>query len=611
MVYGDIGTSPLYAFKESLAALHAPITAENVFGILSLIFWSLILMIVIKYITFVMRADNRGEGGILALLGLLVSKFKDSKPTARADFLWIYVGMFGAALLYGDGVITPAISVLSAVEGIGIAIPQAHEWILPLTVAILIALFASQKRGTGSLGSIFGKIMILWFITLAITGVIWILRYPQVLGAISPHHAISFFNRHGMAGFWILGSVVLVVTGGEALFADMGHFGKLPLRIGWFSVVMPALTLNYFGQGALVLTKGAEVVSNPFYGLVEGAWIYPLILISACATVIASQALISGAFTLTHQAVQLGFFPRMRVLHTSFEHEGQIYVPKMNLMLAVSCIYLVIQYPDSSQLAAAYGIAVTGTMLITSLLFFEVTRKVWNWPLSAAIALSAFFLFMDLSFFTANIVKFFHGGWIPLLIASILFIMMTTWSRGREALRTALITDSMPLEQYLLAQEKNPEIRRVEGTAVFMTLTRNIAPSALVHHLNHNQAIQKRVILLSVSITHQPIMSIEERVTLKELPMGFTKIHAQYGYMEIPDIVALIKFCAKKFDMDIDFEDVSFYLGRETLIATGNSKMAWWRKKLYIFFSRNSRPASEYFRIPADKVIEIGTQIRI
>lgn len=609
VVYGDIGTSPLYALKESFQPSHGlALSPENILGILSLVFWSLMLVVTFKYLIFILRADNRGEGGIMALLALVIPKLRETgRP--RVKMTVIFLGLFGAALLYGDGIITPAISVLSAIEGLQVATPAFQPMVVPLTIVILVALFLSQKGGTAKIGAIFGRITLLWFLTLALTGLPWILKRPEILGAVNPLHALRFFMRNGSPGFFVLGAVVLCITGGDALYADMGHFGKKPIRIGWFAIVLPALLMNYFGQGALILEQGAVALENPFYGLVTGWQLYPLVAIATAATVIASQALISGAFSLTQQAVQLGYFPRIAIRHTSRETEGQIYVPRVNIMLMFACVALVLFFRESSRLAAAYGIAVTGTMSITSILFFVVARELWGWSKLRAGLLVGAFLIIDLGFFGANVVKLADGGWVPVLIGAAIFTLMVTWKKGREILAHAMTEATTPLDTFI---EKigRKKIIRLPGTAVFMTLAQDVAPAVLIHHLKHTGALHENVLLLSIVTEHVPEVSSQGKVRTTNYPSGFTKIVARYGYMESPDIAEILLFACGG-GLQADLTKLSFYLGRETLIPNGNSGMAYWRKKLFIFFSRNARPATEYFNLPPENVIEIGAQISI
>jgi KUP system potassium uptake protein len=610
VVYGDIGTSPLYALKESFHPSHGlALTPENVLGILSLVFWSLTLVISLKYLVYILRADNRGEGGIMALLGLVIPILRKDGESGRALPV-IFLGLFGAALLYGDGVITPAISVLSAVEGLQVATPAFQPYVVPVTVAILVALFLTQRGGTATLGAIFGRTMLVWFLTLIATGLPWIIREPAVLRAIDPMYALQFFAANGWHSYFVLGAVVLCITGGEALYADMGHFGKRPIRLGWFVLAFPALLINYFGQGALVLVKGDAVIDHTFYGLVDGWLIYPLVAIATAATIIASQALISGAFSLTQQAVQLGYLPRMRILHTSRETEGQIYVPRINTLLMAACVALVLVYQESSRLAAMYGIAVTATMSITSILFFVVARENWKWPMWQAGSMVFAFLLVDLAFFGANIVKLHDGGWVPIALAGGIFTVMTTWKRGRQALSEVLMAGSMPLEEFIEERVAKQGIHRVPGTAVFMTLSRDIAPSTLIHHLHHNKVLHEQVVLLSIATRHDPEVPATQRVRVTTLSHGFSKVVAAYGYIESPDIAEILECCLSS-GLNIGFEQVSFYMGRETILPDGKTGMARWRKRLFIFFSRNARPATEYFRIPPDRVIEVGAQIQL
>ncbi|HCM38397.1 MAG: potassium transporter Kup [Bdellovibrionales bacterium GWB1_52_6] len=609
VVFGDIGTSPLYAIRESFHPEHGLVlTPDNVLGILSLVFWSLTLVIVLKYSSFILRADKGGEGGITALLALLLPKFTEQKNTALR-FLVIVLGVFGTGLLLGEGVITPAISVLSAIEGLEVATPAFQPFIVPLTIIILLILFSVQKRGTGLIGAIFGPTTLIWFLTLAGIGIPWILRRPEILNAVNPLYAVQFFAEHGWRGFFILGSVVLCITGAEALYADMGHFGKKPIRAGWYFVVFPALLLNYFGQGAVILERGEAALGNTFFALVSGWWIYPLVFISTAATVIASQALISGAFSIAFQSVQLGFLPRTAIQYTSREQEGQIYVPKINLFLMVSCIALVIAFGSSTRLAAAYGIAVTGTMTITSILFFLVARHVWKWPLVPVSLLVLVFLITDISFFSANLVKLAAGGWIPVLIAICVLSIMTTWKRGRTSVADRMRTSAVGLDVFFKKLDESPP-PRAKGTAVFMTLTKDIAPSVLLHHFKHNQILHEQVLLVSVITEHEPEIPMMERVRVTDLEHGFVKVIARYGYMENPRMDEILSRCEAS-GLRIERKRISYFLGRESFVTTGDSGMALWRKKLFVFMSRNARSAAEYFSLPADQVIEIGSQIKI
>ena len=622
VVYGDIGTSPLYALKECFAEPHGVgVNTANVLGILSLFFWSLTIVIVGKYLSFVMRADNGGEGGILALLALLKPKKGEVAP--KGFRILTILALAGAALLYGDGMITPSLSVLSAVEGIEVAglhditvhikattLTVSFQKVIPfIALGILVGLFAAQRHGTARVGAIFGPLMLVWFATIAAIGLPWLIREPLVLQAINPAHAVSFFTTHKMHGFLVLGSVVLCITGGEALYADMGHFGKRPIRLAWYAIVYPALILNYLGQGALVLRNPAAI-ANPFYNLVSGFWVYPLIVIATCATVVASQALISGAFSLTQQAVQLGYCPRVTIVHTSGEAEGQIYIPEVNNLLMVSCIALVLGFGSSSRMAAAYGIAVTGTMGVTSVLFFAVARKLWNWHIVPATLLSGAFLIIDLAFFGANATKIADGGWFPLAIGAVILMVMTTWKRGRELLYASIKDATLPLDLFL-ADVKESGVARVKGTAVFMTSNPEGAPPVLLHHFKHNKVLHEQVVMLSIATRHAPEVRRPERIeTIRELGCGFYQVTAVYGFMQTPNVQEVLEDCAAQ-GLVTNKDDTSFYLGRETLIVTARRSMSTWRKSLFIYLLRNARPANAFFRIPPNRVVELGTQIEL
>jgi len=616
VVYGDIGTSPLYALKECFAnhvdhgvetRVIEPV-ANNVFGVLSLVFWSLTMVVVVKYLTFIMRADNRGEGGILALLALL--KPKAGEKPMRSLSVMVLLGLFGAALLYGDGVITPAISVLSAVEGLEIATTALRPVIVPVTVAILVALFLAQRRGTAGMGRVFGPTMLIWFVTIAAVGAPWIFREPRVLQAVNPLYGVQFLFHHGLHGFLILGSVVLCITGGEALYADMGHFGRLPIRAAWYVVVFPALILNYFGQGAALLATEGRTVDNPFFGLVHGWTLYPLVAISTVATVVASQALISGAYSLTQQAVQLGYCPRVSIVHTSGEAEGQIYIPEVNNALMVACVALVLGFEESSRLAAAYGIAVTGTMSITTVLFYSVARQRWGWTILRAGALSLLFLVIDLAFFGANATKIGDGGWFPLAVGLGVFTMMTTWKRGREALAAFIKEATMPIDLFLADIDQTKPVR-VKGAAVFMTSNPDGAPPVLLHHFKHNKVLHEKVVLLSIATQHVPEVTRDKRIRhIKDLGHGLYQVTADFGFMQTPNVLEVMGLCAQA-GLEIAYDDTSFFLGKETLIVTERKGLARWRKILFSYLSRNARPANAFFRIPPNRVVELGTQIEL
>ena len=620
VVYGDIGTSPLYAIKECFSGHHsvAP-TRENVIGVLSLIFWSINFIVSFKYITFVLQADNRGEGGTFALLARVL-------PLTRADsgrMVLIALGLFGAALLYGDGVITPAISVLGAIEGVTVAAPAVSHWVWPIAAVVLTAVFALQKRGTAKIGGMFGPVMAVWFASIAVLGLRGILMAPEVLQAVNPWYAVDFFIRDGVQAFLILGSVVLVVTGAEALYADMGHFGRRPIRMTWFTMVLPCLLINYFGQAALLLVS-PEARSNPFFSLAPSWALYPMIGVATAAAIVASQALISGAFSLTRQAVQLGYIPRVTIIHTSSTQIGQIYIPEVNWALWLGCLFLVVVYQSSSNLAAAYGIAVTGTMLTTTLLFHTVLCDRWKWPRWRARALTSVFLAVDLAFFSANLIKIREGGWFPILVGIGVYVLMTTWNRGRARLQAIVRENTLQMDLFLsdVARQKPP---RVPGTAVFLTSDISGAPPVLLHHLKHNKVLHERVILMSVVTEEIPSVDEDDRVECSELGEGFFKVIAHYGFMESPDIPRALGELGKASGdgrpVAIKALETSFFLGRETLIATRNTpahvpvtdaigRMSMWRKRLFILMTRNARSATAFFGLPPNRVVELGAQIQ-
>ncbi len=608
VVFGDIGTSPLYALSESFLMSRSrgllP-TQENVYGILSLILWSLTLIVTIKYVTFVMRADNKGEGGIVALLALVLRKYA-GKLSLRKRAVLVGVGLLGASLLIGEGVITPAISVLGAMEGLKIASPALGRVAIWPTVVILVVLFLFQKNGTARVGGIFGPIMGVWFITIAVLGVREIVREPQILLAVNPWYAIKFFIAHGSTAFLLLGSIVLAVTGVEALYADMGHFGRRPIRVAWLALVFPALLLNYFGQGALLL-RDPSAVSNPFYLLAPRPLLYPLIILAALAATVASQALISGAFSIVQQLVQLGYWPRLTIVHTSKHQHGQIYIPEVNNALMVGCLFVVLYFGSVSNISAAYGIAVTGTMMMTTLLFFIVATRVWNWPLSKGLAFLLAFLVIDVAFFSANITKFAQGGWFPIVVGLGLYTLMTTWHRGRALLRQLLLERSIPVEE-LLRSIEGSRIPRVPGTAVFMTSEAEGVPVVLLHHLKHNKVLHERVILLSVVVREFPDVPQEKRLTIEPLSQGFFRAIAYYGFMQTPNADEIAALCTKA-GVKAKYMDTTYYLGRERLIPVGPSKMSKWRKRLFAYMARNARSATEFFGIPPNRVVELGAQI--
>ncbi|MBL9020043.1 MAG: potassium transporter Kup [Myxococcales bacterium] len=608
VVYGDIGTSPLYAMKECLAGPHgvAP-TEANVLGVLSLMFWAIALVVTVKYLVFVLRADNKGEGGILALAALL----EGSDPKARRGRLAVplLLGLFGAGLLFGDGAITPAISVLGAMEGIAEQNAALAYLVVPITIAILVGLFLVQRHGTHRIGIAFGPIMMIWFITIGTIGVIWIVREPHVLYALDPRYGIDLLFHHGWHGFLLLGLVFLVVTGGEALYADMGHFGKRPIRIAWFTVALPGLLLNYFGQGALFLSSPPGSITNPFYAMVDDAFLIPLIVLATMAAVIASQALISGVFSLTRQAMQLGFWPRVTVVHTSAHTEGQIYIPEMNWLLMAGTLLLVLQFRSSSGLAAAYGIAVTGTMGITSYLFYLVCTRRWSWSQPKALAFLIPFLVIDLMFFSANAAKIADGGWFPLAVGVVVFAVMTTWWRGRMELSKTMEAGTIP-DELLLADIAAAPPPRVKGTAVFMASSPDGMPNVLMHHLKHNQVLHPQTVLFSIKIEPVPWVNIDEHLVVKDLGHGFYRVLAKVGFMQSPDVPALLKKCAAK-GLETVPMTTTYYLGRQTLLTSGKSKMARWRKILFSFLSRNARPPTAFFNLPPNRVVELGLQIEM
>ena len=620
VVYGDIGTSPLYALKECFTGTHAvAMSKDNVLGVLSLIFWSLNFVVTFKYLSMVMRADNRGEGGILSLLALV----RPMGDPSRQYRMLIAAGLFGAALLYGDGIITPAISVLSAIEGLRIATPALDPWIIPIAIVIISGLFAVQRRGTAGIGKIFGPVTAIWFLCIAILGIRGIISHPSVLAAINPLHAVGFFGREGWAGLAILGAVVLVITGGEALYADMGHFGRRPIRLAWYCAVLPSLVLNYFGQGALLL-ESAAAVQNPFYELVPSWALYPMVVIATCAAIVASQALISGAFSLTRQAVQLGFSPRMNIVHTSGEQIGQIYVPQVNLFLWLACIGLVLSFRSASALAATYGVAVTGTMTITTILFAVVARRIWKWAIWQVVALTTLFLVVDLAFFGANLLKVPDGGWFPLLVAGFVFLLMSSWKKGRVRLSAIVQENTLPLDLFLKDIAARKPVR-VPGAAVFLTSVPGGAPPVLLHHIKHNKVLHQTVVLMSIITEEIPQVDSGDRVKCRELGEGFYEVVAKFGFMETPDVPSVLASLGRLGSPEsgtvMKPMDTTYYLGRETLIAFGRGKapggaatrvemMPKWRKKLFILMSRNAQPATAFFGLPPNRVVELGAQLQ-
>jgi KUP system potassium uptake protein len=591
-------------FKEERGLV---VDSANVYGILSLIVWSLIIVVAIKYIVFILRADNRGEGGELALLALILQQHRREGDNRRR-FIITALGLTGASLLYGDGVITPAMSVLGATEGLEVVTPAFRFLVVPATLGILFSLFLVQKKGTAKVGRVFGPLMVIWFIVIGTLGLIEVSRVPEILLAMNPAHAAKFFIRHGVGGFTILGAVVLAVTGTEALYADMGHFGRKPIRLAWFALVLPALLLNYFGQGALLL-RDASAAENPFYNLAPRMMLYPMIALATVAAVIASQALISGAFSITQQCIQLGYCPRLSIVHTSSTEHGQIYMPGVNRALMVGCLLIVLGFRSTTNLGAAYGIAVTGSMAITTILFSTLARSRWHWSWPKVLAFAMTFLIVDLSFFGANALKIQHGGWVPLMIALMVFILMTTWNSGRRIVQQILARGSLPMELFLSDVAKRKPYR-APGTAVFLTSNPEGAPLVLLHHLRHNKVLHEYVILLSILSANVPEVPEAERIVAAQLGHGFSRVTAKYGFMEKANVPAILKRSAA-LGVEMDPKDLTYYLGRERLIPTGRARLAQWRKKLYILLSQNSRSATEYFAIPPNRVVELGAQIEI
>jgi KUP system potassium uptake protein len=602
VVYGDIGTSPLYALRECFHGSHGvAVTPDNVYGVLSLVVWSLTLIVSIKYLSYVLRADNKGEGGILALMALASSRVVSSEKRAVLAVL----GLFGSALLYGDGAITPAISVISAVEGLQIAAPALEHFVLPITIAVLIGLFAIQRHGSARVGALFGPVMVVWFSVLALLGLVNIAQHPGVLTSLSPHHAARFFAHNGKAGILVLGAVFLVVTGGEALYADLGHFGRRPIRLAWFTLVLPALLLNYLGQGAL-LASDPSALENPFFRMAPSWALLPLIGLSTVATVIASQALISGVYSLTNQATMLGFMPRMRVQHTSAHERGQIYVPGVNWLLMLAAISLVLGFKSSSNMAAAYGVAVTMTMVITTVLAYALVRNGWGWSLPKALGVTALFLIPELFFVGANLTKIGDGGWFPLLVGAGLFAIMTTWKRGRAVLGQRFAEKLLPLADFCeLLYVERPA--RVPGTAVFMTSSGSGTPPPLLHNFLHNRVVHQRILLLTIVTTDDARVEEAQRCDVEELEQGFVRVVARFGFVERPDVPKLLL----SRNLINSLEHTTFFLGRETMVATDRPGMARWRIHLFAFLTRNSMPATRFFAIPPDRVMEIGTQIEL
>jgi KUP system potassium uptake protein len=605
VVFGDIGTSPLYTLRECFTGAHGlPLTEENVYGILSVVFWAIMIVVTLKYVTLIMRADNHGEGGIMALTALVARGL-----TERRSRWWLVgLGIFGAAMFYGDGMITPAISVLSAVEGLDVMAPALKPYVVPLTLIILVGLFSIQRHGTASVGGLFGPVVCVWFAVLAVLGGMEIAQNPAILAALNPAYAFGFLTGNPLAAFLALGAVVLAVTGTEALYADMGHFGASPIRRAWLLFVLPALVLNYFGQGALIIRDPAAI-KNPFYLLAPGWALLPMVILATCATVIASQAVISGAFSMTRQAIQMGYCPRLTVTHTSGRQIGQIYIPFINWTLLAAVMLLVVGFQTSSNLAAAYGIAVTMALTIDSLLIYVVLTRLWRWNRFAALAIVIPLLAIDLAFLASNALKIPQGGWFPIAIGILAFTLLTTWKRGRAILFERLAEETMPVDLFIASIEANPPLR-VPGTAVFLTSTEGRVPHALLHNLKHNKVLHERVVLLTLKTRDVPTVPLSKRLKIIDRGCSFLQIEGTYGFMEDQDIPALLEEGGRR-GIAFDMMDTSFFASRETLIASVGPGMAIWREKLFVSMSKNATKATEYFKIPTNRVVELGTQIEL
>ena len=605
VVYGDIGTSVLYAVKEVFGSGHVPFTPDNIYGILSIFFWTLTVIVSLKYVVLVLRADNNGEGGLIAMLALASQAVKN-KPRLRKVLL--AVGIFGTSLFYGDGVITPAISVLSAVEGLEVVSPHFKQYVIPLTLVVLFCLFAVQKRGTSGIGKFFGPVTLIWFLTIAVLGVSHIVTHPEILWAMSPHYAVGFMWAHPGITFIILGAVVLCVTGAEALYADLGHFGKRPIRLAWFGVAMPALTLNYFGQGALLLAE-PEAVKNPFFMMAPDWALVPLVVMATLATVIASQALITGAFSVTKQVIQLGYLPRLNILHTSVRDTGQIYIPLVNWGLFVAIVLAVVMFRSSSNLAAAYGIAVTLDMLITTILTFFVIRFGWGYPLALCVAATGFFFVVDLAFFASNLLKLFQGGWFPLMIGGGVFMLMMTWKQGRSLLNDKLRADAIDLKDFLESVFLSPPTR-VDGTAVFLTAEPGAVPNALLHNLKHNKVLHRQNLFVTVRNHEVPWIGRDKRLQVEPLGHDCWQVVVQYGFKDDPDIPSALHQLRVQ-GCDVEPMTTSYFLSRDTIIPTIGSGMAPWREKLFAQMHHNASGAADFLHLPSNAVVELGSKIEI
>jgi KUP system potassium uptake protein len=606
VVFGDIGTSPLYALKESFHATHGmPINEINILGILSLIFWTIMLIVSLKYVMVIMRADNNGEGGIMALLAL---NLRQPGLSNRTKILITALGFIGASLFFGDGIITPAISVLSAVEGLSVAAPAFDKFILPISIGILTALFLVQKHGTAVMGKFFGPITLLWFLSIGAIGFVSIIQSPTILAFLSPHWALQFIITNPYISFFVMGAVVLTVTGGEALYADMGHFGVLPIRLGWFLVVLPCLMLNYAGQGALLL-RDPTAITNPFYLLVPSFFLYPMILIATAAAVIASQALISGVFSMAKQAIQLGYLPRLNVLHTSASEVGQIYIPLLNWILYISILFLVLLFKTSSNLAGAYGLAVTITMFCDTLLVAFLAYSYWKWKTWKLVLFAVPFIFIDLVLLGSNLLKFFIGGWVPVLIAVFVFTLMMTWKKGRVQLQEKLQSDTLQLETFI--KSLGTDMNKVSGTAVFLTGSPSVVPHALLHNLKHNKILHDKNMLVTVQVSDIPYVQDELRYEFEVLEKGFYRIQINYGFKEQPNVPMVLEKIFNKIDFEYNLMEISFFVSRERLIYKADNKLTTWRKQLFATMQKNTSPISDFYQIPTNRVVEIGSQIEI
>ncbi len=605
VVYGDIGTSPLYAFKEVFAHGHVPLTPDNIYGVLSLMFWTLTVVVSVKYVVLILRADNNGEGGLIAMLALASQAVKD-KPVLRRRLLLL--GIFGTAIFFGDGVITPAISVLSAVEGLEVAAPGLHRWVVPITLVVLTLLFVLQRFGTASVGRLFGPITVLWFVVLLVLGAMHVVRNPAILWALSPHYALLFLVQHPGIAFVALGSIVLCVTGAEALYADMGHFGKRPIRLAWFSLVMPSLVINYFGQGAMLLVH-PENVKNPFYEMAPTWALYPLIGLATCATVIASQALITAAFSVTKQAIQLGYLPRLRIAHTSVRETGQVYVPFINWSLYVCIVLAVVVFGSSSKLAAAYGIAVTIDMLITTTMTFFVVRYGWKYPWSLCVAATGFFFLVDFVYFAANVVKIFEGGWFPVVIGGIVFMLMMTWKQGRRLMRHRLRDEAIDLKSFLEAVFISPPVR-VPGTAVFLVSEQGLTPNALLHNLKHNKVLHETNLFVTVRHHEVPWIGFNRRCELEPLGHDCWQVTLHFGFKNDPDVPEALELITGR-GIELDPMDTSYFLSRDIVIPTMGDGMAVWREKLFASMHRNAAAAADFLNLPTNRVVELGSKVEI